>query len=257
MSMNYAITLKQLREQKACGSETQPYSGRYKYLINRLPDDFAGNKQFKYYAHVDLGTGSGGGSNARDACGIAFGHLSRYAGEKNLPVAYLDLSVRLKAQGENKVTPQAPFELLAKLQKERGFRFKYVTFDGWWGHAAFTALSELGVKVEHKPIIRDDYDTLWEVIVDKRLDWYQDWWLLKELKSLEEKGAKRIEKSVDSTDDEVESVARMVRLIIESSSKKRAIGTTVPSVMSGGGGGGKKRGYPKTQGRGAWRPHIG
>ncbi len=38
--MKFETTLKQLREHGACGSKTTPYTGRYKYLIDHLPENF-------------------------------------------------------------------------------------------------------------------------------------------------------------------------------------------------------------------------
>jgi len=228
-------------------------------VFRELPEWFTGNKQWTYYAHIDIGTGSGkAGESNRDACGIAVGHVQRYIGGPRLPEAHIDLSIRLKGKAEEKLDPQEPFEFLAKLQRLLNFRFGYVTYDGWWGYSAVSPLTKLGIKVEHSPVTRDAYDSFWETLVDDRINWFQDWWALRELKSLEEKG-QRIEKSIESTDDEIECVVKVVEHIIQQASKRRAIGTSAPSAFGGSGGsgrGGGGRAIPRVSGRGRIGPHI-
>lgn len=242
----------------------QPQADVMSCAYERLPGDFRGTQGTWYYCHVDLGTG-GTRKSGRDACGFAIAHRGPNV-ERNgtlLPTVVVDLAIRFKADKKKvevrrnvdgkvqtmkkieEVDLAAVREFILRLDREKGFRFAKITYDGFQSLETVQTLQKLGYLAERAPCNKDTWDNLRTMWYDDRIDIFEDGWLLYELSKLEDKGAK-VDHAVGASNDEAEAVARAVEMCIEGEMpeirKPRAMprmahGIAGRSFMGGGGGG--------------------
>jgi len=168
-----------------------------------LPDNFHGINGLLYYLHCDLAISG-------DGCGLAFGHRMPniiYEGMA-LPKVGIDLSICFQGSLQKKIQIAEVKQFIIDLHVKRGFQFAKITFDGFQSVQTMQELENSGYIVEKSGIKKSAFEVLMELLYDNRLDWYEDDWALGEAKRLEDKG-NVVEKSLGSTDDEIECVAKV------------------------------------------------
>jgi hypothetical protein len=97
-------------------------------------------------------------------------------------------------------------------------------------------LTAMGYLCERDPVANSSFDTMIDLWYDDRLDIFEDVHALWELRKLEKKANGKIEKSIGSSDDEIECLAKVCELCVEGElpeiRKPRARGMTAMG-MSG------------------------
>jgi len=198
-----------------------------------LPGWFKGEKGVHYYVHIDLGTG-GTKKSKRDGAGLAIAHRGpdvEYNGTM-LPSVVVDLAVRFKASKKKmtirkqdggktssskrveEIDIASVREFILKLDRERGFKFAKITYDGFQSLETLQTFQKLGYLAERVSCTKDSWDNLRTLWYDGRVDIFQDNWLLYEMSKLEDKGAK-VDHAVGASDDEGQAVARAIEMAIE------------------------------------------
>lgn len=128
----------------------KPYEKLTACCWELLPKSFRGEQDIWYMCHVDLGTG-GTKSSKRCAAGLAISHRGPDIDVNGvlLPTVVIDLSVRFKASAKKTIIKKqsggsittvkkteeidisAVRDFIIKLDKERGFKFAKITYDGF------------------------------------------------------------------------------------------------------------------------------
>lgn len=205
--------------------------------------------------HVDFGTG-GTSSSGKDSCGLCIGSRGpdtiRGDGENQikLPTVHIDLSIRFKTHGRTEATEtglreserdlklSAVRDFIIWCHHKRNFRFAKITFDNFQSLDSIQILRERGYLVEKEGVTNESYDTMRTLWYDDRLDIFWDEHALKELRKLERKANGKIEKSVGSSDDEIECIAKVCELAIQNEvpevKRKRAFGFAAQGSFAGG-----------------------
>lgn len=129
---------------------------------------------WKYFLHGDLGI-------KRDAAGIAMSHLDT---RKNIVVT--DMMLSLKARPGEELRFDKFREIIYTLAA-RGFEFAKITFDTWQSFETKQHLESRGFKVEFFSTDRTTKaaDTLQELLLMNRLDFYYDEVFIREGKELQ------------------------------------------------------------------------
>lgn len=198
-----------------------------------LPDHFHGIQGVLYYCHVDLALSG-------DGCGLAIGHRGPNRDYNGLPqpTVVIDLALCFQGSIANKIKIAEVKQFLIDMAIKRRFRFGKITFDNFQSAGTIQELQEMKYDVEKKSVTKESFEVLMELLYDSRVDWYYDEWALGEAKRLEDKG-NIVEKSIGSTDDEIECVARVCEEAIggkplENLPQQRAYGFSSKSGMPGG-----------------------
>jgi hypothetical protein len=120
-----------------------------------LPDDLKPVEGATYAAHIDLGL-------SRDSCGLAVG----YADEDLTVIHFL---WRIKPRNGHEVSFAAVREAILTL-RDRGFRFKVVSYDGWQSVDSIQILTAKGIECDKLSIDNDlaPYDTFLESVNEGR-----------------------------------------------------------------------------------------
>jgi hypothetical protein len=222
-----------------------------------LPPNWMGEDGVSYFCHVDFGTG-GTSSSGKDSCGLAIAcrgqDVTRGEGPNKLvlPTVHIDLSIRFKTHGRTEATATGLRESEKDLKlasvrdfilwchHKRNFKFAKITFDNFQSLDSIQILRERGYLVEKEGVTNESYDTMRTLWYDDRLDIFWDEHALKELRKLEKKSNGKIEKSVGSSDDEIECIAKVCELAIHNElpevKRKRAIGFVAQGGFAGGRG---------------------
>jgi len=206
-------------------------------VYRELPDNFHGLNKIIYYMHVDLALSG-------DGCGLAIGHRGPNVqrGDLILPTVVMDLSICFQGDLEHKIRIAEVKQFIIDLAVNRGFHFGKITFDNFQSAGTIQELEDAGYPAEKNSVKKDAFNVLMELLYDNRLDWYQDEWALGEAKRLEDKG-KVVEKSMGSTDDEIECVAKVCEIAVEGEvldniQQERAAGFSskgkIPRTSAGG-----------------------
>ncbi len=178
--------------------------------------------------HIDLGTG-GTRSSGRDACGVSLSHRGPDIIRADIayPTVVVDLSIRFKAskrklKTEGGISQRTVDEIdisdvrefIIKLDRERGFNFAKITYDGFNSLETLQTLQKLGYEAERAACNKDTWDNCRSLWYDGKIDIFEDEWLLYEMSKLEDKGD-YVDHGVGGHDDEAQAMARAVEMAIE------------------------------------------
>ncbi len=116
-------------------------------------------KSKNYFAHLDL-------SQKRDATGIAVGHMEKGG-------VCIDLMMERKVPAGGELRFKDTRGIIYELQ-QRGFWFKCVSADGWNSAESLQDFEGKGIKAKLVSVDKGmkAYDTLYELVVSGRLDYY-------------------------------------------------------------------------------------
>lgn len=183
-------------------------------VYKRLPDDFRGQPNIKYYVHIDLATGGKGGRG--DACGFAMGHRGadvEQLGVK-LPTAVIDLVTRFKGGPDAKIDFEEVRQFVQFLKVNRGFNIVKITFDGWNSTDAIQTLIRAGYVADVASANLRCYDTMKTMLYSGRVDFYPNSVLLRELKRLE-RTTNNVDHNPGGSKDIADCFARVCYMISE------------------------------------------
>ena len=157
-------------------NKVMEYSNKSREIVTAIPetpffdDAFVCSDSIPRVIHIDLGINRKGG----DRCGFAMGHINdwtEFEGNK-LPKIKIDYMQSLEAPpgGEIEITNirRMVYEL-----RDRGFKIKKVTLDGWQSVETIQNLNKMGITCELLSIDRTTgpYEALKDCLYQKRLDY--------------------------------------------------------------------------------------
>ena len=178
-----------------CNHERQsPFDG-----AGALLPGFDGRGKPALHIHVDLGL-------KRDACGIA----GTYSDGGKVVAAFYKRILPADMGGE------IDFELVRKfitnLRDVHGWRIAKVTFDGWQSVDSRQMLAKSGIPTDELSVDRNTeaYDTLKELLLTDKLDYYEDEHLFGELRRLELIKGKKVDHPPGGSKDVADALAGAV-----------------------------------------------
>jgi hypothetical protein len=151
------------------------------------------------FVHVDLGL-------KRDACGIA----GAYAGGPGVVAAFYKRITPADHGGE--IDFELVRDFILSLRDEQGWRIAGVSFDGWQSVDSRQQLRKSGVSTLELSVDRDTvaYDTMKELLLGGRLDYYPDELLFEELRRLELVKGKKVDHPPGASKDLADALAGAV-----------------------------------------------
>ncbi|MDP8258837.1 MAG: hypothetical protein P9L90_05400 [Candidatus Aadella gelida] len=174
-------------------------------------DWFKGKRHTSYHIHVDL-------SLKRDATGVAMAH-----NEEDMLVVDLMLQIKPPLGGEIRF---ADIRNMIIEIKNRGFRLRKVTYDGWQSVDSIQILRENHIYSETLSVDRDTcaYDTLKEKIYEEKIKYYRYEPFLKEVRRLELKEGKKVDHPpVTGSKDVTDAVAGAVLMAAKAVGRKATV----------------------------------
>lgn len=184
------------------------------------------------FFHIDL-------AKNKDACGISIGHQEGFVeipdeeGGKSdkVPRVVADLIMRITAPKGGEILFSDVRQVLYSM-KERGFRIKMGTFDGWQSIDSIQILNKRGIKTELFSIDRttEAYDTLKSLLHLNAIDYYpyevrladgeKAFILEKEYMNLEMIKSKKVDHPEGGSKDVTDSFSGMVRNVVKHAKTK-------------------------------------
>jgi hypothetical protein len=100
---------------------------------------------------------------------------------------------------------------------ELGYTIKMITFDGWQSLDSRQILEEKGYKTDYQSVDRtsEAYETMRELILDKRLNYYSYSPFLEECRSLEFLRGRKVDHAPQGSKDVADAVAGVCKLCVE------------------------------------------
>ena len=169
----------------------------------RLRDDWRPTGRFARYVHVDLAL-------KKDACGVAMAHLEPTP-EAGGPTAVVELMMRIEPPTDGEIEIAKVRGLIETL-RERGCRIAQVSFDGYQSADSLQILKKQGFNVALVSVDRDleAYETMKELLNERRLRWYRYEPLLRECKGLEMVDGTKVDHRKGGSKDVADAVAGAV-----------------------------------------------
>lgn len=132
------------------------------FARSTIPGWLRGRRGVRYFIHFDL-------SKNRDATGIALVHR-----EANGTIV-VDFMLRYEAEVGKNISFSFLRETYVYAFTQRGFHIECVTYDGFQSDETRQVLEEKGYATDYVSADRDTaaYDTLIDLLLNKRLDFYQ------------------------------------------------------------------------------------
>lgn len=142
-------------------------------------DDFMGRRRVRYFMHIDL-------AKNKDAAGIACVH------REPTGVVVVDFMHAVKAKPTKNIMFADLREQYIYALNARGFHIEMVTFDQWNSEESRQILEGHGFKTDQVSADKSPapYDTLIELILNDRLDYYNHPIFIREMQNLQTNGAK-------------------------------------------------------------------
>lgn len=142
-------------------------------------DDFRGSRRVRYFMHLDL-------AKNKDAAGIACVH------REPTGVVVVDFMHAEKAPPGKNILFAGLREKYIYALHARGFHIEMVTFDQWNSEESRQILEGHGFKTDQVSADKNTgpYDTLIELILNDRLDYYNHPVFIREMQNLQTNGAK-------------------------------------------------------------------
>ena len=169
----------------------------------RLRGDWRPDGRWPRYVHVDLAL-------KKDACGIAMAHLEP-ALEGDGPMAVVDLMMRIEPPRDGEIEIAQVRALILELRK-RGCTIAQVSFDGYQSADSVQILRKQGLTVELVSVDRamEAYETLKELLNERRLRWCRYEPVLRECKGLEIVDGTKVDHRKGGSKDVADAVAGAV-----------------------------------------------
>lgn len=135
---------------------------------------FKGDPKTEYFMHIDM-------SMSTDNTGMAIVH---YDFETDKYVA--DLIHTLVKHKDWKLTFERIFQIILALKNQLGFNLVKVTFDSWQSFSTIERLINAGINASVYSVDRgtEAYDTLIELLLLNKFDYYFQAWFIQEMKAL-------------------------------------------------------------------------
>lgn len=164
-----------------------------------LLPSFRGNGKPPLHIHVDLGL-------RRDACGIA----GAYSGAGMVTAAFYKRITPADHGGE--IDFEQVRQFIVDLRDKYGWRIAKVTFDGWQSVDSRQLLQKAGIATDELSVDRSTqaYDTLKELLLTDKLDYYEDEQLFGELRRLELVKGKKVDHPPGGSKDVADALAGAV-----------------------------------------------
>jgi len=154
-----------------------------------FPNSFQCTDDYPRVIHIDLGLNRNGG----DKCGFAIGYIknwTEFEGQK-LPIIKIDYMESIEAPPGGEIEITNVRRMIYEL-RDRGFKVKKVTLDGWQSIETIQNLNKIGIESEILSIDKNlaPYQALKDCIYQERLDYYQYEVFIRECVQLEVYGDK-------------------------------------------------------------------
>jgi len=167
------------------------------------------------FIHIDLGLNK---DMIGDACGIAMGCLDGYNYTKEgdrKPKVLLDLMLRIVAKDRKEIKFGEVRKFIYQL-RDLGFIIEKITYDGWQSLDSRQILEEKGFNVGYLSVDRtsEAYETMRELLLDKRLDYYDYPPFLEECLCLEFLKGRKVDHSPQGSKDVADAVAGVCQLCV-------------------------------------------
>lgn len=159
--------------------------------LGRLKGTFKSNPEFDYYLHGDP-------SARNDAFGLSLGHR---LGNRVI----IDLAHGFQSR-EGEVDVDEIKQMILEIIR-RGFKIKKATFDTWAAVSVWQALRKKGIKPENLFVLKEQHDTLKEVIYGANLETYPNVKLRDEGKELILKQGRKVDHRTGGSKDIIDAVA--------------------------------------------------
>jgi hypothetical protein len=163
-------------------------------------DWFECDDKSERFIHVDLGL-------KKDACGFAMGKLNGFD-DKNQPKCFIDLVMQIKSRQNEEIKFSEIRDIIYSL-RDRRFKIKMVSFDGWQSVDMIQILKSNGITAETLSVDKNTkaYDTMKAMLHTQRFDCYNFPVLQKEYKMLELVKGKKVDHPPQGSKDVADAIA--------------------------------------------------
>ncbi len=167
-------------------------------------DRFQPRDRAPRYIHVDLAL-------TKDACGIAMAHCEREPRDEDEPTVLVDFMLQIRPPVGGEIQIASIRELILGLA-QRGFNIAQVSFDSYQSRDSMQILRRKGLKVELVSVDQspEHYETLKELLNEKRARWYRYEPLLRECRGLEFVKGEKVDHRPGGSKDVADAVAGAV-----------------------------------------------